>query len=46
MNGGIILPEFDPFLINFGGFGNFISRWWTGQWTMGKTGIYSEYSAV
>ena len=27
MTGGIILPEFDPFVINFGGFGIIGMRW-------------------
>ena len=37
MNGGIILPEFDPFLINFGGFG---IRWYALAYIAGLLGGY------
>ena len=37
MNGGIILPEFDPFLINFGGFG---IRWYALAYIVGLLGGY------
>jgi len=37
MNGGIILPEFDPFLINFGGIG---IRWYALAYIVGLLGGY------
>ena len=37
MNGGIILPEFDPFLISFGGFG---IRWYALAYIAGLLGGY------
>jgi phosphatidylglycerol:prolipoprotein diacylglycerol transferase len=37
MNGGIILPQFDPFLINFGGFG---IRWYALAYIAGLLGGY------
>jgi phosphatidylglycerol:prolipoprotein diacylglycerol transferase len=37
MNGGIILPEFDPFLVNFGGFG---IRWYALAYIAGLLGGY------
>ena len=37
MNSGIILPEFDPFLINFGGFG---IRWYALAYIAGLLGGY------
>ena len=37
MTGGIILPEFDPFVINFGGFG---IRWYALAYIAGLLGGY------
>ena len=37
MNGGIILPEFDPFLISFGGIG---IRWYALAYIVGLLGGY------